>query len=326
MEKPEKREQKDDVEAEIEDERSIKLLLEKHLVEVAELRKACKDVLEADHDDVFLLRYVLSYKVLAKSESHVRDGIKFRKENPWLNYAKTGEVWEVNTKVERFTCASQSHNRKIDGGPIQYIRACIADPGVLAKNVTEDELCKHLTFIKEEAFLICDKLTRESGRLTKLVVVFDMKNVSMGIPAKSIQNGMNKSSEIAQHLYPQLLERVAIINAPWFMKQLWKVARMILSERLTSKAAMCMGQFEPGQEPNRMHECPWASKQLRPEETPSFVGGMCMCKDKGGCVGGIPNDNYEPKKGPSKEEQEAAAAAYAAAHPEEKKDKKGWFW
>ncbi len=57
----------------------------------------------------------------------------------------------------------------------QYIRACIADPGVLAKNVTEDELCKHLTFIKEEAYLICDKLTRESGRLTKLIVVFDMK-------------------------------------------------------------------------------------------------------------------------------------------------------
>ncbi len=75
---------------------------------------------------------------------------------------------------------------------------------------------------------------------------FFLKNVSMGIPAKSIQNGMNKSSEIAQHLYPQLLERVAIINAPWFMKQLWKIARMILSERLTSKAAMCMGQFEPG--------------------------------------------------------------------------------
>jgi hypothetical protein len=55
---------------------------------------------------------------------------------------------------------------------------------------------------------------------------------------------------------------------------------------------------------------------------------MCLCKDKGGCVGGIPNDNYEPKKGPTKEEQEAAAAAYAAAHPDEKdkKDKKGWFW
>lgn len=32
----------DEVEAEIETERSVKLLLEKHLVEVADLRKACK--------------------------------------------------------------------------------------------------------------------------------------------------------------------------------------------------------------------------------------------------------------------------------------------
>ncbi len=91
---------------------------------------------------------------------------------------------------------------------------------------------------------------------------------------------------------------------------------MILSERLTSKAAMCMGQFEPGAEPNRLHECPWASKQLRAEETPTFVGGKCECRDKGGCVGGIANDNYEPKKGPAKEETEGG----------DKKDKKGWFW
>lgn len=263
-----------------------------------------------------------------KSESHVRLGIEFRKNHKWLENAKTKEVWEVNTKVEKYTCATQTHNVKTDGGPIQYIRACIADPGVLAKNVTEEELCYHLTFIKEEAFIICDKLTRDTGRLTKLVVVFDMKNVSMGIPAKSIQNGMNKSSEIAQHLYPQLLERVAIVNAPWFMKQLWKVARMILSERLTSKAAMCMGQFECGAEPNRLHECPWASKQLVAEEVPSFVGGKCFCTDKGGCCGGTPNDSYEPKKGPGfgegllkpdDVEQEQPAKSPRA-------EKKGWFW
>lgn len=60
----------------------------------------------------------------------------------------------------------------------------------------------------------------------------------------------------------KFLRRVVIINAPWFMKQLFKVARMILSERLTSKASMCMGHFTPGEEPNKLHECPWASKQL----------------------------------------------------------------
>lgn len=129
---------------------------------------------------------------------------------------------------------------------------------------------------------------------------------------------------------------------------------MILSERLTSKAAMCMGQFEPGHgeeekkiacvflnlvpEPNRMSECPWASKQLKAEEVPTFVGGMCRCPEKGGCVGGgvvvvllgcfrfnlsqgMSNDDYTPRKGPSKEEIAAAGAADG-----KEKEKKGWFW
>lgn len=50
-------------------------------------------------------------------------------------------------------------------------------------------------------------MTRETGRLTKLIVVFDMKNVPFAIPSKSIQNGINKSSEVALFMYPQLLER-----------------------------------------------------------------------------------------------------------------------
>jgi hypothetical protein len=43
---------------------------------------------------------------------------------------------------------------------------------------------------------------------------------------------------------------------------------------------------------------------------PSFVGGRCKCEEKGGCVGGVANDDYTPKKGPEKPAGE----------------KKGWFW
>ncbi len=60
------------------------------------MANGAQDVLEAEHDDIFLLRYVLSYKTTAKSETHVRAGIAFRKENAWLEYAKTGQVWEVS--------------------------------------------------------------------------------------------------------------------------------------------------------------------------------------------------------------------------------------
>ena len=47
---------------------------------------------------------------------------------------------------------------------------------------------------------------------------------------------------------------------------------------------MCTGTIEPG----KLMECPWASKYMRPEDMPTFVGGTCECE--GGCVGDVPND------------------------------------
>jgi hypothetical protein len=35
------------------------------------------------------------------------------------------------------------------------------------------------------------------------------------------------------------------MNAPWFMSQLWKVAKMMLSESLTGKVGMCQGAIVP---------------------------------------------------------------------------------
>lgn len=68
---------------------------------------------------------------------------------------------------------------------------------------------------------------------------------------------------------------------------------------------------------------------------PTFVGGLCECRDKGGCIGGIANDSYEPKK-PAKGEEptevgkadkESAAVVLEGTEPETGKEKKkGWFW
>jgi hypothetical protein len=53
----------------IEPERDIKLLLEKHGALLAEVKGAlAKELDPAIHDDIFLLRYVLSYKTLDKVE------------------------------------------------------------------------------------------------------------------------------------------------------------------------------------------------------------------------------------------------------------------
>lgn len=146
-----------------------------------------------------------------------------------------------------------------------------------------------MTLKKEQVYIMCDQHTRATGRLTKEIVIMDFAHQGWFYPSQALIQSQNDASAISKLLYPQLLDKVIIINAPWFFKQLWKIATMVLSESLTSKVGMCTGTITPG----KLMECPWASKNLRPEDMPTFVGGTCECE--GGCVGDVPNDHCTVK-------------------------------
>jgi hypothetical protein len=180
---------------------------------------------------------------------------------------------------------------------VHIIRAGLANVSGLYSSLTVNDIVEEMTlskifplfslvfFIfslfleKEQCFIMCDNHTRESGRLTKEIVIMDFNHQGWFYPSQALIQSQNDASAISKMLYPQLLDKVIIINAPWFFKQLWKMATMVLSESLTSKVGMCTGTIEPG----KLSECPWASKHLRPEDMPTFVGGTCSCPD--GCVG-----------------------------------------
>lgn len=63
--------------AEIEDERNVKVLLETHAELIKGLRETCKDVLAEEHDDIFLLRYILSYKTVSWKKKYFFCCFKF---------------------------------------------------------------------------------------------------------------------------------------------------------------------------------------------------------------------------------------------------------
>ena len=91
---------------------------------VDELREQCKDVLEPEHDDLWLLRYVLSRKTLEKAEPAIRKGIEYRKANKeWLDKAKDplGKAPYAD-QIERFT-AVDLHKTNVHGGAVMIIRA-----------------------------------------------------------------------------------------------------------------------------------------------------------------------------------------------------------
>ncbi len=238
----------------IEPERDIKLLLEKHAALLAEVKGAmAKELDPAVHDDIFLLRYILSYKTLEKVRTrvcaartccvapqqqrassavrrrfdpaatlprqlvffrrlrcaggrpscqtdrgqwsrallarvfpfskpfvlqtlqHVRGGIEYRKNNPYLKLAHENKEYPLEQEVRKWTAADY-HNTTLDGGPVHVIRAGLANVSGLYSSLSVKDIVEEMTLKKEEAYIMCDRVTRESGRLTKQIVIMDFAN------------------------------------------------------------------------------------------------------------------------------------------------------
>ncbi len=67
-----------------------------------ELKAALVDTLDPKvHDDIFLLRYVLSYKSFESAKAHIVAGIEYRKEHPYLELEKQGKM---HPAAERIRC------------------------------------------------------------------------------------------------------------------------------------------------------------------------------------------------------------------------------
>jgi hypothetical protein len=63
-------------------------------------------------------RYCLSYKTLERCSHHIKEGIEYRKKNPYLELEKNGKQHPEAAKIRTYTCASY-HGLKKDGGPVQ---------------------------------------------------------------------------------------------------------------------------------------------------------------------------------------------------------------
>lgn len=229
---------------------------------------------QAEHDDIFVLRYVLSYKNKDETIQRIRKGLEYRKANPWLALAKEGKPHPEAEKIKQYTCASFHGTH--DGGPIQVIRAGLTNVSALYEVVDVKYIIEEMTLSKEEAYIQCDKVTRQTGRLTKQIVIFDMNNVGWIYPSQTLIGSQNEASEIAKNLFPQLLEKVVIINQPWFFTKLWNIARSLLSTSLTGKVGLCAGTIVDG----GADACPYVKKHiddLSKVRHCVLVQGCCCC-------------------------------------------------
>jgi hypothetical protein len=86
----------------------------------------------------------------------IRQGLAYRKANPWLELEKQNRPHPMEAGILKYTCAG-FHGTKLDGGPIQIIRAGLTNVTALFERNDVTHIIEEMTKKKEQAFLMADR-------------------------------------------------------------------------------------------------------------------------------------------------------------------------
>jgi len=277
------------------EDRDVKKLIAKHKDEIDKLKKQAQKVAgfnPKEHDDIFLLRYILSHGTAKKALPNVEFTIEYRT-NPenkyYLDMMKNNGIFEFGVfpkLVELGLSMSQFHCKPAkDGGPVMLVRQPRVNMATLLDIWTHDEMVLMNNLQKEHAFLECDRVTRETGRLTKFTLVTDFRGMKFQRPDNRIMNSFSESSKLAEKIYPQLVETTVLTNAPSWSSWVIKLCRLFISKRTMEKFRLCTADSRAGD----ATQCPYLKERFDMDAVPTFLGGNCECEK--GCIWGLSNDD-----------------------------------
>ncbi len=139
---------------------------------VAKLRAALGSELPAAWDDIWLLRFCLSFAGdAAKQESSARSCLAWRAKNaPLLDAVREGRTLPKDALIKSL-CLTDYHGATKYGEPVNIVRAGLCSPPALLAVVSEAEFYEWLMYEKEKSFIACDAATRKNRLLVKVSTV-----------------------------------------------------------------------------------------------------------------------------------------------------------
>jgi hypothetical protein len=180
-------------------------LLARYSEHIAKLRQheALKPILdESEHDDVFLLRHIMSCKGhLARSAQSAEEGIKWRRENVSL-LARADELHR--TVKETIPVGMLPHASTLDQ-PIQVVMPFQVNLDRFAKASTDWHFETGIAN-REVAFRLCDRITRQKRKLIKMILILDLSGLTFSFAYSQYRLNavQGKLSKVSAVVYPQV--------------------------------------------------------------------------------------------------------------------------
>jgi len=254
-------------------------------------------------DALFALRFLLSSKTrdVAEAIKNAKATLEWRRANrTMLAAAAAGNLPHGDT----FAQFVKTGYAGVLGGhhPVFVVRAGIADTHGLMRALPHEQCVEYLLAQNEKGFRLCDKLSRETGRLCKMVIVIDGAHMSLFRFDRRFPKAQGASSHLSAMYYPcvplqkkthtkkpelaaaqaltranarkrrQLLGRSVMVNPPAFFKMLWSIFSLLMSATHREKFALC-GATKTWE--HSASACPFLSSFGPGQDAavPAFLGG-----------------------------------------------------
>mmetsp|Transcript_11386 Transcript_11386/g.23041 ORF Transcript_11386/g.23041 Transcript_11386/m.23041 type:complete len:296 (-) Transcript_11386:2091-2978(-) len=282
-------------------ERDVDILLEKFRNEVEEIRKGCLESgldLREDlgYDEIFLLRFWLSWGSVLAAVNAVQEVLQFRENHAWRLAKRIPgrdpldelDDYEYAEVIQRIVPRG-IHGKTKDGDVLFLIRAGIMKSSELFQHGLPKDAVEHfLTYSNDVIYNFLDLETRRTRRLTKVLLVNDLNGVSLASIDIRFVRALGASSKVSDLIHPQLTYRNVIVNPPAFIKILTKTFLPFMSKRAREKMVICTGSKPWGLAD--LKACPYVTSVLDVDHIPTYLGGGCECAAQGGCCRGFANE------------------------------------
>lgn len=199
----------------------------------------------------------------------------------YLSWYKEFKVDEIHLyKVPHINEVYQNYPRtyhKTDkfGRPIYIEMISMINIDKILDIIDEDGLVKMMVkdyeYYKKVRLPACSKAAGKA--IEQSLTILCAKDCSLSFFLK-VKKMIQKSSQISQDYYPEMLGNLFIINTNFVFKMMWKVIKLFLEEKTKSKI-----KIEGYDYLDNLKEF------VELENLPSILGGYCKCEHvEGGCM------------------------------------------
>lgn len=237
---------------------AVKDLIEQNRAAIDQVKKEIENNALFDpqkHDDLWILRFVLSHKKKLKDATKAaRHTMSFRDEHKLdstdIRFHPVGpKALSEETKRYLSYCSEDALSIVLPDpqrGVVGFLNFAGIHQHDLVKNLDPKDWLPTFLYTTEWTHQWLDYVSRTTGRLTKSVRLADLKENKLS----GINNEANKRDGEAmgtmEDVYPQLLQTLFICHAPAWIQIPWRILRPILPKRVVSK----MDFINPDKKPN----------------------------------------------------------------------------